>query len=337
MAYIKTVQKRKVFSNLMLIGFLFLVAATSLLSNALKIPIKTNKEIIEQSKVFNITKLTLKNKSGEYIFERTDTATPWHMTSPKELSANSFFIEKLFSSLNVIKTKKLLPDDKANNSNFSLDKPTAILTLTNGVGTNIVLDIGIMNTIDNSTYLKITNRQGIYHVEAPSIALENVTLNDLIEATIFDFDLKSISSFKLYKKSATAAAQFEVETKSGFWTGVSNAPLNPLRLDDLLNDFFTINSTHALDKQSDAGKKQTQALLASPEYIIKVQKGEETLTYRISKPITSLIDITLNDEPHFLIEGSGGDIVYVVKNEFYHLFELKNDGLKALEVQPTSN
>jgi hypothetical protein len=339
MAKLEKIQKRKIFSNFMLVGFLILVAATALLSNALKLPPKSNKEIIEQAKVFtnkeleNITKLTLKNKSGDYVFERADTTSPWHMKSPKDLSENSVFIEKLFSSLSIIKTKNLLPNDKITNSNFSLDKPTAILTLTNSLGSNIILEIGIMNTIDNSTYMKITNREGIYHVEAPSISLENVSLNDLIEAKIFDFDLKSISSFKIYKKSLNSPAQFEVEMKSGFWAGVNKIPLNPLRLEDLINDIININSVHALDKLSESGKKQVQTLLVNPDYILKVKKGEVLHTYKISKTITNLIDIPLNEVPHFLIEASGSEVIYVVNNDAYHLFDLKNETLKALETQ----
>lgn len=338
MVYRKSLQKRKLFSNLMLFGFLLLVGATALLSNALKTPIKSNNEYIEQAKVFNnkelenITHISLKNKSGEYIFERADTVptSPWHMTSPRDLSANSIFIEKLFSSLNIIKTKKLLPDDPANNSNFSLDKPTATLSLNDGHTEPIVLSIGIMNTIDNSTYLKISGRQGIYHVEAPSISLENVTLHDLFEATIFDFDLKSISSFTITKKNVL---QFSVELKDGFWLSADNKPLDPARLEDLLNDFSVIKSSHTIDKQSETQEKQIQGLFSSPEYIVKIKKGDKVLTYQISKTITSLHEIALNDSPHFLIRDQDSSIVYVVKEDFLVNFELKNDGLKSLEVQ----
>jgi len=61
-----------------------------------------------------ITKISLKNKSGEFIFERDEShsAKPWHMTSPRDVSGNSVFIDKLFNSLTVIKVKQLYPDEK---------------------------------------------------------------------------------------------------------------------------------------------------------------------------------------------------------------------------------
>jgi hypothetical protein len=106
----------------------------------------------------------------------------------------------------------------------------------------------------------------------------------------------------------------------------------------MADEFSKIKSSHTIDKLSDAQKKQVQGLLASPEYIVKVQKMEgdqiKTISFLISKTITSLVDVTLNDEPHFLIEDVESDIVYTVKAEFQNVFELKNDALKAIEVTP---
>jgi hypothetical protein len=342
MAYINTIQKRKLFSNFMLLAFLILVAATALLSNALKTPIKNNNEFIEQALVFNnkelqnVTRLSLKNKSGEYIFERADTSTTslWHMTSPRKLAANSIFVEKLFASLNIIKTKKLLIDDQTNNSNFSLDKPTATLTLNDNANTNLVLNIGIMNTIDNSTYLKISGKQGIYHVEAPSISLENITLNDLIEAKIFDLELNKIMGFSIYKKNIKDL-QFSVENKNSLWVSMEDKPLDSVKLAYMIDDFSKIKSSHTLDKLSEAQNKQLQPLLVSPEYIVQIRRDLlKTNSFVITKTITSLVDVTLNEEPHFLIKDEQSDIVYAVKTEFLNVFELKNEALKAIEIAP---
>ena len=134
--------------------------------------------------------------------------SPWHMVSPRDISANSVFIEKLFNALTVIKVKKLLPDEKIANSNFSLDKPTSTLTLIDQNGHAINITIGLMNTIDNSTYLKIADRSGIYHVEAPSVSLENVTVQDLIESQIISIDLKTIKNLKIFKGSKKSNSSF---------------------------------------------------------------------------------------------------------------------------------
>ncbi|MBC7713987.1 MAG: DUF4340 domain-containing protein [Rhizobacter sp.] len=332
-------QKKKWLSNLVLLSFLLLVGGTAFLSNTFKTHSKGKNDFIEEALVFNnkeldkVTQLILKNKSGEYSFERADTNTGsiWHMTSPKDLSASSAFIEKLFTTLNTIKTKKLLLDDKTNNSNFSLDKPTAILTLTDEAGKSILLSVGIMNTIDNSTYMKISGRNGIYHVEAPSISLENITTADLIKSTVFEFDAKKILAFKIFKKNSKTP-QFEVSKKDGVWSGPEGKALNTTRLEDLLNEFVNLKSSFVLDEQTDAQKKQASTLLSNGEYTVKVtMEDNQVYSYQTGAVTKSIAEVPLSEEPHFIIVENHTPIVYIVKKEFLNLFELKNDRLKSLE------
>ncbi|MEA9355946.1 DUF4340 domain-containing protein [Bacteriovorax sp. PP10] len=337
-------EKRKLFSNLVLISFLALVVGTMFLSNIFKTPIKGQKEVIEQSLVFsnkeldNVTSLSLKNKSGEFTFERADTqsSSQWHMTSPRDISVNSVFVEKLFSSLNVIKTKKLLDDDKANNSNFSLEKPTAILTLTDDKDKSIILSVGIMNTIDNSTYMKISGRNGIYHVEAPSISLENITLADLVESSVFDINFNTMTSFKIFKKASTVPT-FEIHKKDGIWVTADDKALDIKRLEDMVDDFVTLKSSFTLDAPTDAQKKQSQTLISNAEYTVKIEKNEgTTLLYKVSPVTKSLVEVPLKDEAHFIINENHSPVIYIVKKDFMNLFELTNDSLKALTTTPAN-
>jgi hypothetical protein len=332
-------QKKKWFSNVVLLSFLLLVGITVFFTDAFKSQLKNKDEFIEQALVFNnkdlgkVTQLLLKNKSGEYAFERKNstTDTTWHMTSPKDMSGSSVIIEKLFSSLMTIKTKKKLVDDKTNNSNLSLEKPTAILTLTDETGKSILISVGIMNTIDNSTYLKISGRSGIYHVEAPSISLENVAIADLTKSSIFEFDAKKILGFKIYRKKSQTA-QFEVEKKDGAWLNAESKTLNASRVEDLLNEFINLKSSFVLDEQTDLQKKQTDALLSSGEFVVKVTMEDgQVLSYQIGSSTKGISEVPLNDIPHFIIVEAHAPVVYVVKKEFLNLFELKNERLKSLE------
>lgn len=333
-----TIQKRKWVSNLVLISFLSLVVGTMFLSNIFKTPAKGQQEMIEQALVFSnkelesITHLSLKNKSGEFTFERAnlESTSQWHMTSPRDISVNSVFVEKLFSSLNVIKTKKLLDDDKANNSNFSLEKPTAILTLTDDKNQSIILSVGIMNTIDNSTYMKISGRTGIYHVEAPSLSLENTTLADLVESTVFDINFNTMVSFKIFKK-ASAIPVFEIHKKEGSWVTVDDKILDIKRLEDMVDDFVALKSSFTLDTPTDAQKKQSQSLISNAEYTVKIENNQgSALLYKVSALTKNLAEVPLNDEAHFIINENHSPVIYVVKKDSLSLFELTNDNLKAL-------
>ncbi|MBY0412706.1 MAG: DUF4340 domain-containing protein [Bdellovibrionales bacterium] len=345
MAMTYNYQKKKWISNLFVFSFLLLVIGTAFLSNVLKTPIKNHNDLIEQSLVFNnneldnITGLSLKNKSGEYLFERSDVTSmsSWHMTSPRDISAKSVFIEKLFTSLNIIKTKKLLADDAITNSNFSLDKPTAILTLTDNAGKSIIMSVGIMNTIDNSTYMKISGRSGIYHVEAPSITLENTILADLVESSVFDFYFQKILSFKIFKKG-TKNPLFDAHKGNGQWLSFDEKALDAKKVEETVDEFILLKSSFILDNLSDAQKKQTQGLLATPEYTVKVEKdNNETLSYQVSAITKNISEVALNGEPHFLITESHSPVVYIIKGEFLRYFEKNNESFNASGNAKTEN
>lgn len=336
-----TIIEKKWISNALIVSFMILVAFSAFLSEVLKAPAKKTTEIIEQSLVFNnkeletVNKISLKNKSGEYIFERAslEVGSPWSMTSPKTVASGSVFIDKLFSNLITIKTKKYLPDTNSNSLNFSLDKPTATITLTDKNQKSYSLNIGIMNTIDQSTYVRISEKKGIYHIEAPSDSLENITINDLIESRIFDFSASNIAALKITKKMTTLPV-IDLTLKDKIWTLNDGKVLNTKKVEEFLNDFFKIKSTLVLDQQTELQKKQTQKLLATPDYRINIEMTDgKKISYLVSSPTKSLVDKALNDVPHILISETESTIVFVIKNENASLFDVKSDLIKGLEEQ----
>lgn len=194
-----------------------------------------------------------------------------------------------------------------------------------------------MNTIDNSTYLKISGKSGIYHVEAPSISLENITISDLIESNVFDLNVKNIVSFKIFKKGVPTP-QFEVHKKETTWMSVDEKALDSTRLEDMLDDFIKLKGSYVIEEPNDSQKKAVAKLMSPAEYIVKIETLEENkkeeYSYQISNSTKSLPEVELKDEAHFLIIENHAPIIYVVKSDAQALFELKNDNLKILEVAP---
>lgn len=332
-------QKRKLASNLILFLFFILVSIAALFSDIFQNPIKNAADMMEQAKLFTssdlsqIKRLSLKNKSGEYIFERTenDQAVPWHMVSPRDISANSVFIEKLFNALTVIKVKKLFTDEKINTSNFSIDKPTSTLNLIDQNGRAITISIGLMNTIDNSTYLKIAGRNGIYHVEAPSVSLENITLLDLIESQIISIDLKTLTALKIYKGNKKAPANFEIKKKDGAWIDRENLSLSIDKVDEYFQELSNLKSSFIIEQPTDSQKKRIEALSKNPDYTLSVEDNNGTITdYHVSGMIKEMSDLDLKNEEYFVITTSSAPTTYIVKKEFHELFNKKSDTLKGV-------
>lgn len=329
-------QKRKIASNLILFLFFILVSFAAVFSDIFKNPIKSPSEVIEQAKLFAaadlslVKRISLKNKSGEYVFERNDNnqISPWHMVAPRDISANSLFIEKFFNALTVIKVKKLYPDEKINTSNFSIDKPTATLELIDSNGKIIKIQVGLMNTIDNSTYLKIVGRAGIYHVEAPAVSLENATILDLIESQIIPINISTLASLKIFHNKKESLF---IKKTEGSWLDGEDHPLAAEKIDDYLQELAALKSTFILDKQTDSQKKQISALARNAEYTMII---EDSLTnkveYSISAITKSISELDLKNEEYFVVTVSNNASAYVVKKEFHELFNRKADTLKGV-------
>ncbi len=329
--YEELMQKRKIASNIILFLFLILVSLTAIFSEIFQKPTKITTELIEHAKLFTeadvgqTKQISLKNKSGEYLFEKkeNDQTSSWQMVAPREISANSFFIEKLFNALTAIKVKKILPDQPINNSNFSLDKPTANLRLIDQNGKAINIQVGLMNTIDNSTYLKVSGRDGIYHVEAPSPSLENVTILDLIESQVISIDLKTIISLKISHNQKTV---FEIRNKDGNWLDSENNQLTTEKLNDYFQELSDLKSSFILDKQTEAQTKQIHSLVKNAEYTLTIEDNQKNSTeYRISGIIKSLSDVDLKNEEYFVVTTSSSSTAYVVKKEFLEILNKKTD------------
>ena len=335
----------KLVSNSVMLLFIALVGVTAYLTVEFQQAPRNEQELIEQTRLFSakelesVMRITLKNKSGDYVFERslTEQDRDWHMISPKSLPGSSLFIDQLYNSLKVIKTKNLLPDNNINASNFSLNKPTAVVTLENEQGKSIVVNVGIMNTIDNSTYLRVSGKTGIFHVEAPTLSLENATLNDLIESRIFALELNQINEIRLTKKQSPVPLLQATKKENG-WVSATGAALDAAKLEDLVQSFNALKSSFILDKQSDAQSKQTTKLMSIPEYTVRVQFSDgNSSTYTVSQSATQLVDVDVKGDAYFLVSSTLGNIVYVVKEDSLSAFDLKADSLNSVQTPIPAN
>ena len=89
-----------------------------------------------------------------------------------------------------------------------------------------------------------------------------------------------------------------------------------------------------MDQQTELQKKQTQKLLATPDYRINIEMIDgKKISYLVSTPTKSLVDKALNDVPHILISDIESSIVFVINNENASFFDIKADLINSLEEQ----
>ena len=187
----------------------------------------------------------------------------------------------------------------------------------------ITVNVGLLNTIDNTIYLKVSAKNNIYQVEVPSVSLEDATILDLVESKIFSIDLESINSFQVsfHNKSSK---EIKIHKKDSSWVNNADIPLPQDKVDEYFQDLSTIKSSFVLDSQTDLQKKYITNLTRNPEIILTAKDNKANIiTYKISSLVYNFPDIDLKNAPYFLVTISNNQTAYIVKKEFLDLFNKK--------------
>lgn len=323
---------KKLISNTIFFLFILLVCGVGYMSDSMKIPHKTHSDFIEETQAFNnkelthIHKIFLKNNNGEFVFDKNDETQKWNFSSLDIKPKESIFMDKFFANLQTIKTKNVLEQTPANLNNLSLLNPQVTLTLLSLDDQNqqkeIIVYFGLMNTIDNSTYISFKNKKGIFHVEAPAGALENVTLADIIETRPFEInpsDVKKLKITTFYPKSQT----LDFEKIEGIWTKRSDVDVNQAMIEEYLNDLIEIKSAKVLISKSKAQAQNIKDLLKKYPFEISITlNNEKTINYQITATTKSFSEISLNDEYHYAITRSDDDSTHFIRSDNQAIFTI---------------
>lgn len=329
-------KQKNIVTNLAIILFISFVTASVYISHQSKIsdnqasntPL-SNLKLYTEAEFDSLIKLNISNKNGDFTFEKTNKSPflIWEMITPRQIAANSNFFEKislLFKNSNV---KKIFPDDKINNSNFSLEKPLATLTLLFKDGHQNIVYIGLLNTIDNSLYLKIKNRQGIYHIESPDFSFENATIAEFIESQVFNLNFKNISNvnFNNFKNNA----QLDLQLANAEWL-INNKDLaDTNKLQTYFQDLSNLKASFVLDKLTDQQKSLVNNLKKNAEYKMLVKDlNQNTIEFHIGPMIKEFAGIDLKGESFYLVTHNLNSNIYLLSKESYDLYNVKIDQFK---------
>lgn len=329
-------KQKNIVTNLAIILFIFFVSASIYISQQSKIsdniasntPL-SNLKLYTEIEFENLTKLNISNKNGDFTFEKTNKSPflIWEMITPRQIAANASFFEKinqLFKNSNV---KKIFPDDKINNSNFSLEKPLATLTLLFKDGHQNIIYIGLLNTIDNSLYLKIKNRQGIYHIEAPDFSFENATISELIESQVFNLNLKNLSNIKFINNKTKI--EIDLSHIKNEWMINNKDVADSNKLQNYLQDLSNLKASFVLDKLTDQQKTQVNNLKKLIDYkIIASDISQNAIEFQIGPMIKEFNGVELKGESYYLATNSISNNIYLFSKENYDLYNIKSDQFK---------
>ena len=178
-------------STWLLGGFAFILILSSLISflfqSNLDLPETLSHHILfTHNDLENIEKIVVKNQLGKFVLQKsTATSTKWHLIEPRSFPANPQTLKNIYDALKKISIMRILKKDAINISHYSLNKPFMELEFYDKNNRPTYVQFGIINPIDNSTYITHSGYNEIFQIKTLPYSIEGLILSDFLDARIF--------------------------------------------------------------------------------------------------------------------------------------------------------
>ena len=335
--------KKSTLSTWMMLFFTTAVFLTGFYSDFFQAPSELSPELSQYRSLFKpgqilgVRELILKNNLGTFHFEKsaTDPDTPWTLISPRKLPANSGILKNILKDLNQVKIRSVHQMDAINVSNYSLDNTSLEVTLVGSNDKDTTLKFGLVNPIDNSTYVSLSDQQAIYHIDNISTSLNTLDLGNFVDTRIFTFDPAQITEFKIHrKKNGNKNLVFFASLSSKGWLGQQKKPLRTESVKEYFSLLADLHSNFILDKVNEKLQADISEYLKKPSFLITVtdKKGSE-YSYTLSGLVKSLTGLKLEKWQNFIIQPSNREFPYILSKKNLGLFNRSERRMKGFPVK----
>lgn len=333
-------QTKTSWSSWLLAVFALTLVVSGLSSIFFQAPVTSNHELnryrslFSQQDIEQIRELTLTNRLGSFTFARGNSAGQWRMTSPRSVMANSNPIERMLNALMDLKIRRIFDRDPINISNFSLENPLSQLEILKSNGERQKILFGLMNPIDNSTYLMFDQGDVIFHIDSVNFMIESLDLANFIDSRIFPVAAAEIKSFKIFRGLTTSTPQLALFQEDQQWRDHSGRNLEPSKVQEYLQELASLRSLFIIDKKSDEMQKALDQYLSQPLYTIEVtDRNEQVFSYTVSQVIDSLPEIKMERRQNFIIQASSRDYPFLLSKDALELLNRRSQQFSTIEIK----
>lgn len=328
-------------SNWVTLFFLIVLVISGIFSEFFQAPSTVNKEfskyhyLYHKEEIANIEKISLHNRLGDFDLTRKSFENPqeWRLTSPRDLPASYDVIENILNTLEAIKIRKIFTKDSINLANFSLDSPMMKLDLFRKGAEKVTISFGLVNPIDNSTYLMASDKDVIYHIDSLNSSVEKLGLSDFVDSKVFTINKKNIQYLKIFRgENLKAKPQLLItQDKEGF-KNESKELLEPEKINAYFDELLSLKSHFILDKVSEKLKTTLDKVLAKPFYTLVIKTKDDLIyTYQITSILSSLPDLKIEKRQNFIIKSSNREHPTVLDKTHFTLFGKRKSSFKRLQ------
>lgn len=318
------------YSSWLLAIFVFVLIITAAYTKYFNIPGSQDHNLERIRILFNsndlasVKTLNFKNRLGQFTIENFNSkkmGSHWLLTSPRRLFANENTINKIFKVLEDIRIKKVYPNDEITRANFSLNNPNMEITLKDNTNGSLKVSIGLINPIDNSTYIQSSDSDAIFHIQALPTFLEKLNFSDFIDSNISSVPFNKITTIKIFKKDSKSPQLHLLKDSEGEWQSIEGRLLDAESIKSYYDNLMTTQTHLILDAITEEQSEAVKTLLEKPIYTLKIYQGEQqVIAYDVSYLINNFPGLKIENKKFLLIQSSNKDYPYVYNKDILKSF-----------------
>lgn len=327
-------------SSLMLGLFCLLIAVGILISVFFQAPVAKNLELNRLRTLFSpedlsqIRSLTLTNRLGTYTFEHQAEQRSWRMTEPRSVMANPIPLERTLEALQGIRIRRIYDSDPINSSNYSLDNPQIRVNI---LGQNLQereLIFGLVNPVDNSTYVKFTDGDLIYHIDALNFSIGSLDLLNFIDTRVFNIAISDVESLTIRRDRENQTPHLAIRREQDAWLDSTDRLLDAKEVESFLRQMIELKSVFIIDQTTEKLQQAIEEQFKRPAFFVELMTTQGSrFTYTISSIVNTLPDLKIEKRQNFLIQASHRDYPFLIEKDHLELFNRRQNQLPGSAIK----
>lgn len=268
----------------------------------------------------NLNLVKVSNSLGDFEIIRKNNRW-WITNQEKNYFANEIVVEKMLNSLSKIKVERLHKNNTLNRNYFSLSTPIFKIFLNDQE-----FQFGLVNSIDDSTYLTFPSSQNIYQIEVFDFDFPSIGLNEILYTKLFLSNPREIKTLKLVINNRDVLS---IKLEGNTWFDKRGRKLNEKKVNTFLIDLFSNKSDIVVDENKEGVYKEIDKVLKKPPYelVYTTVKGKK-YKYSFSYPVRSLPSLNLERRKNIVLKSNLDYYPIVIEKSFLDVFKKRASQLR---------
>lgn len=311
------------------LGLLGLLAFSEIFHNVVRDPAEMDSfsNPVKADIIANLKSIRLKNRLGKYTVTLDDNGQ-WNLVEPRKMPAPLKTIESLTRSLEALSIHTLHQKEPINLQSFSLDNPVAILDLYTKLDEHIEIKLGLVNPVNNTSYITVSNHNIIFQINSLASKPELLKLSDFIDANIFSHSLNEIKEFSLYRGKNRDSSNTLSKRPDG-WESKRYRSISDASVERTLANILSVKSHMIVDSQDEKLLNLLNNYLDNPLYRINVQTTDgKSAEYIVSGLLASVPDLKIEKRQYFLMKSSLRRYPHLIHKDYLERLRIRYADLK---------